>query len=360
VLICATAVLAGVTPPTVDEIVRKHESGLKAIYSCDLTISCRVSEDQQTTWKGAYIIHVQRSGLKERMHQIILAKLRDGKLLPAKQHNDVLTNEEGQWRMQGLDPSQPPTEPVTLLGDGTNRNKISGRIAPPQTFGPHGYKTAWLYPVLLTPTPVDSLRELCRATPGAKPYEGKDGNGDPTWKLDLAVPNRKGSCIVAISPKHNYMICESDLRIGKHQQKSTVTEFYDVENGASVPKLIKSEAKNPDQLTEVTVENAGVNVPIDDAVFTLRYPKGIAVGDDAKDCFYIWGDGKPELTLKTGADLMDWRKNKLMKERRAAQSGGYRTVYFSIAFFIAATVVLIGLIVVRKKWQPGTLAGAGA
>jgi hypothetical protein len=354
-LICASALLAGVTPPTVDEVVRKHESGLKAIYSFDLTITCRVSEDQRATWKDVYILHVQRSGLKERMHQAILAKLRDGKLLPAKQHNDVLTTKEGQWRMQGLDPSRPPAEPVTLLGERTYKSKISGRIAAPQTFGPHGYKNAWLFPVLFTPTPVYSLRELCRATPGTKPYEGKDANGDPTWKLDLKVPDGRGSCSVAISPKHNYMISECDLRIGKHQQKSAVTEFYDVENGASLPKLIKSDAKNPNQLSEVTVENAGVNVPIADDVFTLRYPRGVAIEDEVKRCFYIWGDGKPELTLKTAADLMDWRKNKLIDEKRAAQSAGYQSVYV----FIAATVVLMALIVVRKKWQGRALAGAG-
>jgi hypothetical protein len=355
-LICATALLADVTPPTADEIVRKHESGLKAIYSCDLTITCRVSQEQEPTWKDAYVIHLQRSGLKERMHQTILAKLRDGRLLPAKQHNDVLTTKEGQWRMQGLDPSRPPTEPVKLLDARTYGSKISGRIAGQQTFGPHGYKTAWLFPVLFTPTPGYSLRELCRATPGAKPHEGRDADGDPTWKLELKVPKGNGSCTVAISPKHNYMICECDLRMGKHRQKSTVTEFYDVENGASVPKLIKSEAKNPNQLSEVAVENAGVNGPIADDVFTLRYPMGVAVEDEVNECFYIWGDGKPELTLKTAADLMDWRKNKFIEERRAAQSAGFQSVYF----FIAATVVLIALIVVRKRWRPGALAGAGA
>jgi hypothetical protein len=332
-------------------LVTRHEESLRKIYSIRAKINWNASENDGKTWKLVYSYQIERSGQTERVHQAMSHAMLDGQLRSARQFNDWLSTPTGQWTLQGLDPEHPPKEPLSLLEEQELRTKISGRMRAAQPFGPLGYKTGWEYPILM-PAPLDTLRELCKANGSERPIEGRNEQGDPVWNLDLKVPGNAMACKVSLIPKYGYMIYLSEFTVGKAVQKLTVAEFQEVKPGIFFPKLLRGTVKNPNQLLEVTVSDLDVNTPIPEDHFTLRFPAGISVADEMNDCFYVWGDGKPAVTLKTGAELSKWRQAKLREELKTARASGS----WSLLMVLCASLVWAALIVLKRRWKAVKLA----
>ena len=334
-----------------ETLLGKHEESLRRVYSISADIEWRVSEDNGKTWQLVFTYNVRRSGRRERVHRKQSSAVRDGKLKTASQFSDWLSAPDGQRTLVGLDPDHPPKQPVTMLSEHESHVRISGRVRAAQPFGPDGYKTAWGYPIF-QPIPDHSLRELCQSSGTVRPSEGRDERGDKTWKLSLKAPESHVTCTVSLSPNHGYMICSSDLKLGIVEERLSVVEFQEVKEGIFIPSLIRGDVKNPNQLVEVSVRNIAVNSPVPEGEMTLAFPAGVAIEDEVNKCIYIWGDGKPLLTLANGAELNKWRQAKLREEIRESRGKGS----WSLILVAVASVVLIALFVLKKRWSRAATA----
>ena len=94
-----------------------------------------------------------------------------------------------------------------------------------------------------------------------------------------------------------------------------VVDWHEPAPGIFVPKTIRIERPQLAQLRhEFLVRGVAVNAPIPEAELAFRFPKGMGVGDAAKDVFYLWGDGKPERTFTTD-EYNKWRQEQMELSR---------------------------------------------
>ncbi len=347
-------------PKQFQALVMKHEQNQKQIQTLKCVIDERVSFDGGKTWRDLVTWKVCKSGPKERIHSSTHRILRGGEtfevLKPPRGETDAFFAPDAIRSMSGYDPANPPEEPVTMLYELTTKNRIGGLIKPPQPFSVGGYKTGLAADCLLG-TLLDamySLRDLCEASVNAasQPLERRDTEGRLLHDLKLKAPpghqawdvrhelpeGKYYTYVITLSPRHGNAVIESvrttrvdkSERAGKAdleiQDRNQVLEFQEPAPGIYLAKTIRrkrirsDEPDDPNFILETRIHDVQLNGPITDKDLALRFPRGIGVGDVAKDVFYIWGDGAPLETLTTkeyndrrSLEMLNAREGQLFK-----------------------------------------------
>jgi hypothetical protein len=301
-------------PPSLDadELVGRHEEGLAKIHSVRAVVELKTSDDGGKSWKTVNIFKVWRSGQKERMtidHFLVYVS---GAYRKSRRFTQILTTPEGQRILSKPGGDEPIQEPVDTIKLEFSSDRISGLINPPRPFGSAGYKEFYTQALLYTPG-LYTVRELCEATGRVMPKASRDALGDETWEMDLRNREGKRRYHVSFAPKYNYLVnrqitTDEHGNSFDHGANFSVEEFQEPKPGIFMPKTIRSSAPGKPSIIDVLeVRDVAVNEPIPEKEFTLRFPVGILVQDNTHDsCFYIWGDGKPQRTFKTAAELNQW------------------------------------------------------
>ena len=205
-----------------EALLAREEDHLKKIQTLKCVIDVRSTLDGGKTWKHNSTLSVWKRGPIERVHRSTRSVRAIGAgsfdEIPSPQGElDALFTPERILSMEGVDPSHPPTEPVTVLDELVTGDRIGGLIQPAAAFGPGGYQHALAadFLMLLIPGFQHSLRDLYedRANSGVKPIERRGPQGNPLWDLDLKTSNGRTSFVLTLSPRHGYAIIEKKDRL---------------------------------------------------------------------------------------------------------------------------------------------------
>ena len=342
---------------SLDDLIKRHEEGLSLIRSIKAKIELRVSEDGGKTWKTTLEYAVMRSGETERYnaryYYVPSSGYSDGKILTANMFKDFLTTPEGRRTIvyAGLDPEDTPSGTIDVGELESTGRKISGQIDPPQPFGPLGYKSFWITPLLFAADLRFTMRELCAGSRPI-PIQGKHAGGETSYDLDVSDPTSVRRYLLSFDPSHNYLIRNLKTLDSKGKPLEwfsdlSVVDFQEPKKGIFVPKMIRgSSHANPERIYEVEVSDVVVNEPFEDEKLRhLEFPPGIVVLDTTQEnCFHIWGDGKPAMTFRTPEELNHWRLEKMTSFVRRSRYGGWTERAFWLG---GATLVLVGVLWIR-------------
>lgn len=344
-MVGSTLLLLGLlgSVPTASSLVNRQEEALRQIHSLRATIECRVSRDEGKTWKFVYRFEISRSGSKQRFRRYFAAALRDGKYEDDRDFADFLDTEESRLSTTGIDPEHPPAEPVAIIDQERQGQRISGRIAPAAPLGPGGYMSQWMLPILFSPG-METLRELVKVTGDVTPTANRAAGGAEVWEMRLR--SRAGpSFRVTIDPRYNYMISKSEMTNGKYVSSMQVVEFAQPKPGIFIPRLVRDNERNPDQLVEYTIKDLEVNEPVSEEVFAFRFPVGTPLDDDINNVVHIWGDGKPAHTFATHAEFNRWMED----QRAGAFRKTGRGLFTKFALVGGVTALLALLLYWRRR-----------
>ena len=341
-----------------NQLIKRHEEGLSQIRSIKARIELRVSEDGGKTWKTTLQYSVLRNGENERYttrhYYSPSSGFADGKILPAHDFTDVLTSPDGRRTIgyTGLAPDETPSGTIDEAELESSGKKIGGTIEPPQPFGPSGYKSLWLKPVLFAADLRFTLRELCD---GSRPIpaSGKNARGETVYDLNVSEPGRVRTYLMSFDPSHNYLMTRVKILGEKRKPLEwfadlSVVDFQEPKEGIFLPKTIRgSSSVNAGRIYEVAVSDVVVNEPFDDEkLHHLTFPPGITVVDTSQArCFHVWGEGKPAKTF-TPVEFNRWKLQAMASyARRARHGGGWNR---SAAWLAGATLALVGAFLIRR------------
>jgi hypothetical protein len=356
IVCCAiSSILA--SPMDLNELIKRHEEGLSQIRSIKAKIELRVSEDGGETWKKTLEYSVLKNGRDERYsaryHYAPSSGYADGKILPADGFTDFLTNPDGRRTIAygGLTPDETPSGTIDVEELESTGRKINGAIEPPEPFGPAGYKSRWLIPIMLAADLRFTLRELCA---GSSPVlvSVKNARGETIYELNVSEPGGVRRYVMSFDPSHNYLITHVKNLDNKGKPlewfaELSVVDFQEPKQGIFLPKTIRGTSRaNAGRIYEVSVSDAIINEPFDEEkLHHLEFPPGIVVIDTSHaECYHIWGDGKPARTFAPD-EFRAWKLERLASFSRRSRHGGWRG---SAIWIAGSTLVLAGVLWIRR------------
>lgn len=357
VLCCVVSSILG-NGMDLNELVNRHEEGLGLIRSIKAVVELRISEDGGNTWKKTLEYSVLRNGESERFtaryYYAPTSGYSEGKLRVANMFKDFLTVPEGRRSIvyAGLDPEEAPNGPIDVGELGATGRKISGQIDPPQSFGPHGYKSLWLTPVLFLADLRFTLKELCAGS-GPRPVERNDDLGRRLYEISVQDPTKVRKYSIFLDPARNYLISRLKIEDAKGRPiewfgDMSVVDFQEPKNGVFFPKTIRGRTKaDSGRVYEVAVSDVVINEPFDDErLHQLEFPPGILVLDTTQgNRFHLWGDGKPAMTFQSLDELRRWKQDKMTSYIRTLRHGDWTE---KAAWAFVATAVLVGVLWARR------------
>lgn len=351
-LMFALVSLGADDPSEINRLIARHDDGLAKIHSIRATIEGRISNDGGQTWTPKLTMECRRSGERERLHIRDFGIVVDGEWREETNLSDYAYSSAEMRSLGGLDPDHPPRLPLS----GEDVSQIKGNILPAVSLGAHGYANAWTLALLFVPDVRYSLRDLSAASKNKSlKHVDIEGVGE-AWDVGLNAPDGKCSYTVSLIPGKSYAIGKLVTRYrdpNSAQAKAvtytrTVLEYLEAQPGLFLPRVIRStESTNPKKISEVTLKSVVMNQPIPEAELTLEFPPGAMVYDYARKTYHLWGDGEPARTFVSNEEFGAWNRERtqaLMASPRASSSK-----WWWVAGFLAATVFLIGLILLRRK-----------
>ncbi len=86
-------------------------------------------------------------------------------------------------------------------------------------------------------------------------------------------------------------------------------------------------------------------------IWRFEFPPGTRVNDGLNMAFHVWGDGKPNLSFRTGKEMNNWI---LEQDQKARTTGSHRRPFPLewILAFSGSSLLLIVLILARSRIIP--------
>lgn len=306
------ALLAAGPPIDAEALIKKHEDAVNRIHAICATIVLKMSDDGGKTWPVIYTTRVQRSGAKEKIvrkseHHFVD---NNSKLVASKSILQILKTPEGTRLAVGIDPDDPPEEPVDVGMRSLTGRSLLGHLQAPEPYGEGGYNGYkggfWPWHLMLLPDAQYSLRELWLASSKPAPTLERGADGAENSVFRIARPDKMFSYDISFNPKWPGILARRKMLDNEGKESSfygteSVVETQEPKPGIILPKIIRGRQGEPfNRPTEVTISDVLINEPIPDTEFQLRFPRGMIVRDGVKNCLELWGDGGPSKVFKPG------------------------------------------------------------